>query len=25
VELEEGRIEVAPGEIVRFHPYEALW
>jgi molybdopterin molybdotransferase len=25
VELEEGRIEVAPGEVVRFHPYEALW
>jgi len=25
VELEEGRIEVVPGDIVRFHPHEALW
>jgi molybdopterin molybdotransferase len=25
VELEEGRIEVVPGDVVRFHPHEALW
>ena len=25
VELEEDRIEVVPGDIVRFHPHEALW
>ena len=25
VELEEDRIEVAPGDVVRFHPHEALW
>ena len=25
VELEEDRIEVVPGDVVRFHPHEALW
>lgn len=25
VELEDGRIEVVPGDVVRFHPHEALW
>ena len=25
VELEDGRTEVVPGDVVRFHPHEALW
>jgi molybdopterin molybdotransferase len=25
VELEDSRTEVVPGDVVRFHPHEALW